>query len=93
MGEGMMNKYKLMGAVSAVIAAGVCFYAYYRGGAQMYGATLILASAAFAFIGYSELMISKESGTGTFGYIKPVFYFILAVVTVAASVWFFLSRS
>lgn len=87
-----MNKYKLIGAAAAAMAAAVCFYTYYRGGARMYGVTLILASLAFAAVGYAEFMLSKKGDTGAFGYIKPAFYFILSVVTVAAAVWFFAAR-
>ncbi len=87
-----MNRYKLIGIAAAAVTAAVCFYAYYSGGEEFYGIALILASASFAVTGWSEVMVTKRDG-GALSYMKPALFFVLALLTLAAAIWFFISRS
>lgn len=88
-----MNRYRIMGLIAAIAAAAVCFWAYAavkRGETPPYGAVFAIASAGFAAIATSELLISKKNkATGAFAYFKPAFFYLIAAASLTAAVWFF----
>ena len=88
-----MDKYKLISAIAAAVAAVSCFYAYFRGGEGTYGVVFVIAAVSFGVLGYAELAgrRGKAAGGGVIGYLKPAFFFVLAFLTLAAAVWFFLA--
>ena len=86
-----MDKYKLISAGTAAVAAVSCFYAYFRGGEATYGAALLIAAVCFGILGYAELAgrRGKDAGSGTLRYMKPAFFLVLSLLSLAAAVWRF----
>ncbi len=84
---------RLVGLIAAAVAAGACFYAYFKGGEETYAAAFFVAVVCFAVMGAAELLSARKNADGRTGalyYAKPAFLFVLSALTLAAAIFFVL---